>query len=85
MSESRDMSGTLSKNLDKDESHPKWPDYNGSVMVDGIDYWLSGWIRDGKRGKFLSLNVKAKEVRHEARYDDPAAKEEAVDEDKLPF
>ena len=80
MSEQRDMSGALSRNEDKTkpDANPNWPDYRGSVRVEGRDYWLSGWIKDGQRGKFLSLAVKAKETPAEARAS-------AADDDDMPF
>jgi hypothetical protein len=41
----------------------KHPDYNGSINIEGVDYWLSGWKSFGKKdGKmYLSLSVKKKE------------------------
>lgn len=74
-------SGALFKN-DKDGGNPNWPDYKGKINVDGTDYWLSAWIKDGKNGKFMSLSVKPKEVtgttpRAAAKRDEPT--------DDIPF
>ena len=49
--EKRDNSGVLFKN-DKKENE-KHPDYKGNIMVDGNEYWLSAWIKEGKTGKFM--------------------------------
>lgn len=51
--------GALFKNTRREkDTHPE---YNGSINVDGHDYWISGWVKDGKSGKFFSLSVKRKD------------------------
>lgn len=59
--------GALFRNKTKDAAHPSWPDYQGQGMISGVEYWFSGWIKDGKDGhKFLSLAFKPKEARADA-------------------
>lgn len=41
----------------------KHPEYSGTINVDGRDYWLSAWVKEGKKSKFFSLSVKPKESR----------------------
>lgn len=49
---------TLNKNERKEkETHP---DYKGSINVDGVEYWLDGWIKEGANGKFISGSIKPK-------------------------
>lgn len=52
----RDMSGALSKNMDKSKENQ--PDYRGEIVIHGTKYRLAGWIKDGANGKFLSLAAK---------------------------
>ncbi len=52
-------SGSISKNDRKQQ--PKHPDYRGSANIDGLEYWISGWVKDGQNGKFLSLAFQLKE------------------------
>lgn len=47
--------GTLFEN-DK-AGNPNRPDYTGKININGTEYRLSAWWRDGKTGKFLSLSV----------------------------
>lgn len=52
--------GVLFKNADKNSDSS--PDYRGSINVNGVDYWLSAWVKTSQKGtKFMSLSVKAKE------------------------
>ena len=60
--EQRDNSGSLFKNARKEkDTHP---DFNGSILVDGKAYWISGWKKkkqsDGET--WLSLSVKPKDA-----------------------
>ena len=61
--------GILARNERKEkDTHP---DLQGSINVDGKEYWLSAWSKRGKSGKlegkpFFSLSVKPKEDRQES-------------------
>ena len=55
----RDNSGVLFKS-DKIENE-RSPQYKGNITVDGKDYWISAWIKEGKSGKFMGLAVSPKE------------------------
>ena len=78
--------GVLFRNQNKTED--KHPDFNGSINANGVDYWLSGWVKESKEGKkFFSLSVKPKEqqarqvsqpTRKTARLDD-------LEDSDLPF
>ncbi len=57
--ELRDNSGTLFKN-DKREND-KQPTHNGNVMIDGKEFWISAWVKEGAKGKFFSLAFKPKD------------------------
>ena len=57
--EKKDNSGVLFKN-DKIENE-RSPNYKGNITVDGKDYWLSAWVKEGKSGKFMGLAVSPKE------------------------
>jgi len=46
--------GVLFKNESDNE---KAPAYKGKINVDGKEYELAAWIREGKKGKFMSLKV----------------------------
>lgn len=51
---------TLNKNKDKREDRDR--DYGGTVNIEGREYWLNGWIKQGPNGTFISGTVKLKEV-----------------------
>ena len=55
---------TLNKNARKEQDNH--PDYKGAINVNGVDYWLDGWIKDGANGKFISGSIKAKDAQQGA-------------------
>lgn len=66
MSYDNTNTGILARNDRKEkDTHP---DFSGSINIDGVEYWLSGWTREGKPGsklegkRYFSLAVKPKEA-----------------------
>jgi hypothetical protein len=53
--EQRDMSGTLFRNEKGDND--RRPDYTGKALIDGEEYRIAAWVKEGRGGKkFLSLS-----------------------------
>jgi hypothetical protein len=80
MSQKRDMSGTLGRNTRKEkETHPT---HTGRCVVDGKEYWISAWTKEGNDGsKFFSLAFKPREEQAQQK---PAPAGGEFDDD-IPF
>jgi len=76
-----DNTNTFTLNKNDKGDNPKRPDYRGKLNVDGIEFTLSGWVREGANGKFISGSVTIVEAKQEERAK-PAV--EGADED-VPF
>lgn len=76
-------SGSLFKN-DK-EGNEKRPDYRGELLVGGQIYFISAWIREGKKGKFMSLSVKPKPDKAPEVLPSPKGGIAEMEDDSLPF
>ena len=78
--------GVLFNNKEK-KTQDSHPDYSGSIKFNGVDCWLSGWIKESKDGKkFFSLSVKPKEQQARS-VEQPTRKAPVQDlpDDDLPF
>ena len=53
----RPGSGILFRNTRKTEDGP---DYVGECNIDGTEFLLSGWVKEGQKTKFLSLSIRPK-------------------------
>lgn len=80
--EDRNNSGVLFKNDRKEQE--KHPDYKGHATLDGVDYYVSSWVRTSKRdgGKFMSLAFSPKGERKEKAIQESR---ELLDDDDIPF
>jgi hypothetical protein len=61
MSQQYDNTNTGVLFINDKQGNDKRPDRKGSINIDGVDYWLSGWLKEGAKGPFLSLKVEIKE------------------------
>lgn len=62
--EQKDNSGAMFVN-DKKQTDTQ-PDRRGNAMIGGVDYWVSGWIKESSKGdKYLSLAFTPKEQVHD--------------------
>lgn len=59
--EQKDMSGSVFAN-DKGDND-KRPDMKGSAKINGVEYWVSAWKRNGDKGEWLSLSFTKKEAK----------------------
>ena len=61
----KDNTGRFSKNDRKEK--PNHPDIKGSAMIDGVEYWISGWKKENEKGLWYSLAFDRKEQQGERR------------------
>ena len=71
-----ELRGVLFKNDRK--GNDSQPDYKGQCEIDGVEYWISSWIKEGQKGKFMSLSFQPKD-------DKPKKKQQRTREEEPPF
>jgi hypothetical protein len=78
--EQREKQGQVFKN---EKTKPSQPDYRGEFMLNGVVYRQSFWLKDGKRGKWMSQEIRPKEDTQAA--EKPATRPRADLDDSVPF
>lgn len=81
-----DNSGTLFKNDRKEQ--PNHADYKGSAMIDGVEYWMNAWIKEGKESgkKFMSFSFQPKTKQSGGRSGGGSSRSsETSDQDEFAF
>jgi hypothetical protein len=72
--------GTLGRNKRREkDTHPE---FTGKCDINGVEFWISGWVKESNGEKFFSLSFKAKDA-------SPPVKQEPTDDpfadEPLPF
>jgi len=80
----KEGSGSLFKNDRKETS--THPDYTGTIMVNNKIHYLSGWVKEGAKGKFFSISIGKEKtpVGFKAAGSDELPRNTIVD-DEVPF
>lgn len=88
--ETRDNTGALFPN--KNRQSDKHPSLTGSLVVEGVEYFLDGWTNLDRNGnKYISVKVKRKDKQPapqsyaQASGGRPASARSFEDEDGIPF
>jgi hypothetical protein len=85
----RDNSGAIFKNDRREkDTHPT---HTGQCTIDGKQFWISAWVKEGSKGRFFSLAFKPKTTsEHRGASANPPARtsmaQRAVpDDEDVPF
>jgi hypothetical protein len=80
--ETKNNSGSLFRNNRKEQ--PNHPDHTGTALIDGVEYFINAWVKEGKNGKYFSFSFRPKNPPAEkARPDESSAA--AFIDDQIPF
>lgn len=56
--EHNNNSGSLFKRSPEEKKSETSPDYSGTINIEGVNYRISGWLKESSSGKkFISLAV----------------------------
>lgn len=75
-------SGALFKNERKSQANH--PDYQGRCEVDGKEWRISAWIKEGKRGKFMGLSFQVPQEKGRSNGQEHS-QPDAQEDDDVPF
>lgn len=60
---SKDNGGMMYENPRQEkDTHPQW---KGRCTIAGVEYWISGWDNEGKKGPYIGLRFQPVEEQHQ--------------------
>lgn len=85
--ELKELSGSLFKNDRREkDTHPQM---QGTCLIDGVEYFISAWTKEGAKGRWQSLAFKRKDAKHSGGSTQPGKpnvqKHVPQDSDEIPF
>jgi len=64
------------------ETHADW---QATVEIDGKNYYINGWDKQGSKGPFISLSFKEKVTKLDNMRNEQQAPTQSFDDDTSPF
>lgn len=81
-----EMKGTLGENLYR--RNERDADMKGKCQINGVEFNISGWLKQGKNGQFYSLSFTERtrdKVEPGSRIITPPAPRNDIPDDEVPF
>ena len=82
-------SGILTRNAN--QRNERDPSHQGSINIEGKEYWLSAWVNEGKPGsklegqKYFSIKAKPKDAPAQQKPAQQQAAQTPAFDDDIPF
>jgi hypothetical protein len=55
-----EMRGSLTRNENRKDD--KSPEFKGSALINGVEFWVNAWVRENDGRKYFSLSFREKEA-----------------------
>lgn len=76
MSQQYDNTNRFALFFNENKRNENGPDYSGTLNVDGVEYFIDAWQKDGRSGTFYSGKIKLKEKQGKERQAAPAPRQQ---------
>jgi len=73
-----DSIGFLSRNQKRDSD--RHPELRGNATIEGVEYWLSAWVKENDHGKYFKIAFTPKDTQRSA-----GEENQAPPSDDIPF
>jgi len=81
--EQKPNTGVLFRNERKEKDTQ--PDHTGNALIGGVEYYISAWVKDGKKGKFFSFSFKPKDESRQQGMQQARTALDDFDAEEVPF